>query len=59
MKVNRRGFLKIGGLAVLGIVTKPASDVLSGFRLPRASSAGEALVGDRWAMVVNLKACGA
>lgn len=57
MKVNRRGFLKISGLAVLGVATKPTFDTLSNLRLPEVKTAENALVGKRWAMVVNLKAC--
>lgn len=57
MKVSKRGFLQISGLAVLVIVTKPVSDMLSRLRLPQALPTGEALVGERWAMVINLKAC--
>ncbi len=57
MKVSRRGFLTITGLAVLGLVTKPVFDVLSRLRLPKASLAAGTLTGKRWAMVVNLEAC--
>ena len=57
MKVNRRGFLKIAGLATLGLVAKPAFDMLSGLNLIKASPIAGTLVGTRWAMVVNLKAC--
>ncbi len=57
MKVNRRGFLKIAGLATLGLVAKPAFDMLSGLNLIKASPIAGTLVGARWAMVVNLKAC--
>ena len=57
MKVSRRGFLQISGLAALGLVTKQTFDILSRLRLPEPSLAEEDLVGNRWAMVVNLKAC--
>ena len=57
MKVNRRGFLKIAGLATLGLIAKPVFDMLSGLNLIKASPAAGTLVGARWAMVVNLKAC--
>ena len=56
MKLSRREFLKIASLVTLGISVKPALEVLSRIRLTEASPAG-ALVGERWAMVVNLKAC--
>ncbi len=57
MKVNRRGFLKIAGLATLGLIAKPAFDILSGLNLIKASPAAGTLVGARWAMAVNLKTC--
>ncbi len=57
MKVNRRRFLKIAGLATLGLAAKPAFDMLSGLNLIKASPIAGTLVGARWAMVVNLKAC--
>ena len=57
MEVSRRGFLKIAGLAILGLATKPAIDVLARLKLAKASPIARALVGERWAMVVNLKAC--
>lgn len=57
MKINRRGFLKIGGLALLGAVAVPTFDSLSSLGLPETKPSEEALVGKRWAMVINLKAC--
>ena len=57
MKVDRRGFLEVTGLVTLGLVAKPAFDLLSRFKLARASSTAGALEGKRWAMIVNLKAC--
>jgi len=58
MKVSRRGFLKIGGLTILGLtIIKPAFDMLSKLKLAQASPTAGTLVGKRWAMVVNLKAC--
>ncbi|MDI6814764.1 MAG: 4Fe-4S dicluster domain-containing protein, partial [Dehalococcoidales bacterium] len=59
MEVSRRGFLKISGLALLVIIAKPAFDMLFRLGLTKALPKGEALVGKRWAMVVNLKACSA
>jgi molybdopterin-containing oxidoreductase family iron-sulfur binding subunit len=69
MPVDRRKFLKIAGLSTLGVVAKPAADVLAsedqGFTIPErifhllkkplGTKAGEALVAERWAMVVNAK----
>ncbi len=57
MKVNRRGFLKIAGLATLGLVAKPTFDILSGLKMLEASPIAGTLVGTRWAMVANLRAC--
>ena len=57
MKIDRRGFLKIGGLAVFGTVAKPVFDVVSTLKLAGTRPSEEALVGKRWAMVINLKAC--
>ncbi|MFH1626000.1 MAG: sulfate reduction electron transfer complex DsrMKJOP subunit DsrO [Pseudomonadota bacterium] len=57
MKIDRRGFLKIGGLSVLGFAARPVIGVLSRKELAEASAQKETLVGKRLAMVVNLKAC--
>jgi len=57
VKVDRRGFLKIGGLAVAGTFAKPVFDAFSALRLPDIKPSEKALVGHRWAMVVNSKAC--
>ncbi len=57
MKIDRRAFLKIGGLAALGAVARPGFHSLSSLRLPETKPSEEALVGKRWAMVINPKAC--
>jgi len=57
MEINRRGFLKIGGLAMLGVVAKPTSNWLSSLRGLETKPSEGALVGKRWAMVINLKVC--
>ena len=57
MEIDRRGFLKIGGLAVFGTVAKPVFDVFSSLRLPETKPSEEALVGKRWFMVIDPKAC--
>ena len=57
MKVSRRGFLKIGGLTIVGLAIKPAFDMLSKLKVARASPTGKTVAGKRWAMVINLKAC--
>jgi len=57
MKVSRRGFIKIGGITMLALAVKPVFDVLGRFNPAGASTTGSALVGKRWAMAVDLKAC--
>jgi len=57
MEVSRRKFLKIGGIAVLGLAAKPAVDAVWKFTAAGASTKGEPLEGKRWAMAVDLKAC--
>ena len=58
MPTNRREFLKVAGLAALGLaVAKPALDVFSRLKPAEASLIGEPLATTRWAMVVNTKAC--
>ena len=55
MKSTRRTFLKIAGLSLLGIGTKPVWDALAGAEGPKIMQAPEALKARRWAMVINLK----
>ena len=59
MKINRRGFLKLGGATVLGIMVKPAFDVFSKAlgAASRTEPRTNALAAYRWAMVIDLKAC--
>jgi len=57
MDINRRGFLKLGGLAILVLLAKPVVDVLSRLKLVEASPTAEALVGKRWGMLVDPSAC--
>jgi len=54
MDDNRRRFLKIAGLSILGMGIKPAADALASAE-PKMIPSPEALVGKRWAMVVNMK----
>lgn len=60
MDINRRIFLKLGGLAIVGIIAKPAFDIVTRLEIANALSlpgkAGK-LVAGKWAMVVDLKAC--
>ena len=59
MKIDRRGFIKLSGLAALGLIARPTFDFIS--KLNRANAAvGEPvtpLTAKRWAMVIDLKAC--
>ena len=57
MKVDRRGFLKIGGLSVLGFAAKPVVDVVSKNDLAEATTTQDTHVEKRLAMVINLKKC--
>jgi Fe-S-cluster-containing dehydrogenase component len=57
MEISRRKFLEIAGFSMLLVAAKPSVDVLSRSKLLKASTRAQALVGKRWAMVVNLKAC--
>ena len=64
METNRRGFLKVAGLAALGlIVAKPAIDVFNRMQSPPTSSiaetplAAESISTTKWGMAINLKAC--
>ncbi len=57
MKIDRRDFLKIGGLGALGIAAKPVINVLSKGESAEASHGGGAVGGKRLAMVVDLKKC--
>ncbi len=55
MELSRRGFIKLSGLAATVLVIKPVSGLLPQIKVPGVTS--EAIVGKRWAMVVNIKAC--
>ena len=62
MKIDRRDFLKIGGLGALGIAAKPVIDVVSKRGLAEASSKGASSkgvigAGKRLAMAIDLKKC--
>ncbi|OIP89956.1 MAG: 4Fe-4S ferredoxin [Syntrophaceae bacterium CG2_30_49_12] len=57
MKTDRRGFLKIGGLGILGFAARPLVDVLLRGDLVEASPAPDTLAGKRWAMAVNVSKC--
>ncbi|MEI7448706.1 MAG: 4Fe-4S dicluster domain-containing protein [Desulfomonile sp.] len=57
MDSTRRGFLKIAGLSVLGLGAKPVADAIAQGGLPKVEPDPKALVGKRWAMVVDQKKC--
>jgi Fe-S-cluster-containing dehydrogenase component len=57
MEINRRNFLKIGGITVLGLAAKPAIDALMKVN-PAGAATTEGVPSDtRWAMAIDLKAC--
>jgi len=57
MQFDRRGFLKIAGLTLLGLSAKPGWEVFSTVDLPEPSPTAETLAKIRWAMAVDLKKC--
>ncbi len=57
MNVDRRGFFKLGGAALLGILAKPVYDLLSARRTEAAAKMAESPVARRLGMVVDLKTC--
>ncbi len=57
MDGSKRGFLKVTGLALLGVVAKPFLDVLSKLKGANASPVAGGSVRKRWAMVINQEAC--
>jgi Fe-S-cluster-containing dehydrogenase component len=57
MDTSRRSFLKIGGICALGLSALPVADVLAKSDLPQATKNPGALLGQHWAMVVDMKKC--
>lgn len=58
MGIGRRGFIKLAGLTTAaGIIGKTPADVFADEQLPEVSQQGEAIVGKRWAMVIDLNKC--
>ena len=55
MKSTRRTFLKIAGLSLVGLGTKPVWDALARAEEAKTIQAPESLKAKRWAMVINLK----
>jgi Fe-S-cluster-containing dehydrogenase component len=57
MERSRRDFLKISGLCALGLGVSPVIDVLATDEASRVIPNANALVGSRWAMVVDTAKC--
>ncbi len=57
METSRRCFLKIGGVCALGLGALPVVDMVAKAAQPTISPNPEALVGKKWAMVVNMQKC--
>ena len=57
MDQTRRKFLKIAGFSFLGFGAKPVLDSFAANEKPEFSKNPEALVGKRWAMVIDTKKC--
>jgi molybdopterin-containing oxidoreductase family iron-sulfur binding subunit len=57
MEFDRRGFLKIAGLTVLGLAAKPGWELVSKFEPVELEPGPETLAKKRWAMAVDLKKC--
>jgi Fe-S-cluster-containing dehydrogenase component len=57
MEESRRSFLKLGGLCALGLGALPVVDALGKTDLPKVMADPKALVGKRWAMVVDMGKC--
>lgn len=56
MRADRRQFMKVAGLALLGLGVKQATDLVAGSNLAEASSQPVA-PGKRWAMAIDLSRC--
>ena len=57
MDKNRRKFLKIAGFSLLGLGIKPVLDTSAANEKSKFSRSPKALVGKRWAMVIDIKKC--
>ncbi|MBM3300877.1 MAG: 4Fe-4S ferredoxin, partial [Deltaproteobacteria bacterium] len=57
MDNTRRRFLKIAGLTVLGLGTKPVADAIAQSEKEKYLYSPEVKSGKRWAMVVDYKKC--
>ncbi len=57
MEKDRREFLKIGGISVLGLSALPVFQALAQEKGPRYKPDPKALKGAQWAMIVDMKKC--
>ena len=57
MNSTRRHFLKIAGLSALGLGASPLINAIASNGQPKVTPNPQALVGKRWAMVVDQKKC--
>jgi len=57
MEFERRGFLKIAGLTLLGLAAKPGWELFSKIESQELVPTPETLAKKRWAMAVDLKKC--
>ena len=57
MEFDRRAFIKIAGLTVLGLAAKPGWELFSKIEPMELEPGSEALAKKRWAMAVDLKKC--
>lgn len=57
MNSNRRHFLKIAGLSVLGLGARPVIDAIADAAQAKEIPNSKALVAKRWAMIVDPKKC--
>ncbi len=56
MGITKRDFLKIAGVSAIGAGAVPASKAIAGFK-DQVGPNKEALTGERWAMVVDVRKC--
>lgn len=59
MELTRRGFLKLAGLTAAVVLVKPTTDLVQRFTSPKQTQQAQtqAKVGQRWAMVIDTRAC--
>ncbi len=57
MSIDRRKFIKLSGLAALGLAGRTASEIVSTVEGSTTLPQERPLIGKRWAMVIDLKKC--